>query len=293
MKLNGIREYVTHPTRLIEAIVGRLISIVSRRMFSGPVAEYSADLKSFWSMVSKFERDGCLDFEGICLRRTVVNPDVFFNVVYPWLHRPFGFQRSEIKSLYRRARRIYPSLSFFADNRLHLVQKNGMIAHGVPYFYEGCTIQKGDVVIDIGASPGDFATNCILHGAKFVYAIDEQNDESMQELGKRFGNLTEIVNIRMGSKSKGVGTISIDDFVGERGIRKVSFIKMDIEGGEKDALRGASLTIRKHKPRLAICEYHGFFDHWYLKDTIRSFQCGYRVESLGAVLYAWVPKKAI
>ncbi len=47
--------------------------------------------------------------------------------------------------------------------------------------------------------------------------------------------------------------ISLDEIVKDE---KVTYIKMDIEGSELNALKGAENTIRNSKPRLAICIYH-------------------------------------
>ena len=46
---------------------------------------------------------------------------------------------------------------------------------------------------------------------------------------------------------------TIDNVIGNR---RVTYLKMDIEGSEADAIAGAVKTIQKDHPRLAICVYH-------------------------------------
>lgn len=58
---------------------------------------------------------------------------------------------------------------------------------------------------------------------------------------------------------------------------KVTFIKMDIEGAEPPALRGASGIIRKQKPKLAICVYHDFRHLWEIPLYIKSLVPEYKI----------------
>ncbi|PHQ58169.1 MAG: hypothetical protein COA30_00935 [Sulfurimonas sp.] len=54
-----------------------------------------------------------------------------------------------------------------------------------------------------------------------------------------------------------------------------NFIKMDIEGAEKEALLGATETIKKYKPNLAICLYHKPEDLWELPLLINEIEPSY------------------
>ena len=70
-------------------------------------------------------------------------------------------------------------------------------------------------------------------------------------------------------------TISLDDFVSKRGIEKVDFIKMDIEGAEQAALKGSLNTIKKFKPILAVAIYHNDDDFYNIPKIL--IDLGYKI----------------
>jgi len=70
---------------------------------------------------------------------------------------------------------------------------------------------------------------------------------------------------------------SIDDYVTEAGIKRLDFIKMDIEGAELDALDGAYKTIQKFKPRLAISAYHKPNHLWEMPLKIKAISPDYEL----------------
>lgn len=72
-------------------------------------------------------------------------------------------------------------------------------------------------------------------------------------------------------------TTSIDDFVIKNNLDQVDFIKMDIEGAELFALRGASETIKKFKPKLAIAIYHSMEDFINIPKWISDLDLGYEL----------------
>jgi hypothetical protein len=58
---------------------------------------------------------------------------------------------------------------------------------------------------------------------------------------------------------------------------KPTLIKMDIEGAEPEALKGAIGIIKESRPQLAICVYHKFDHYWRIPLFIDSLKCGYRL----------------
>jgi FkbM family methyltransferase len=74
------------------------------------------------------------------------------------------------------------------------------------------------------------------------------------------------------SYQDGRGTVEVpsrklDDILQDK---KPSYIKMDIEGAEPDALAGAHFVIQQHAPVMAICLYHRQSDLWKIPLQVRS-----------------------
>lgn len=96
-------------------------------------------------------------------------------------------------------------------------------------------------------------------------------------------------HINQNGQSK-IPVVSIDSVAADE---SVTFIKMDIEGAELEALHGAGNTIVKNKPKLAICIYHKYEDvltiPLYILQFVPDYKFYIRHHSYGTietVLYA-------
>lgn len=70
-----------------------------------------------------------------------------------------------------------------------------------------------------------------------------------------------------------VEVYSLDSFL--KG-NAVTFIKADVEGMEMDLLRGAQTTIRRYKPKMALCVYHYPSDLFEVAEFVRSIVPEYK-----------------
>jgi len=65
---------------------------------------------------------------------------------------------------------------------------------------------------------------------------------------------------------------TIDAILKEIKFDSIHFIKMDIEGAELEAIKGASQTILANRPKLAITTYHNAYDFKCLSFILESYQ---------------------
>ncbi len=143
----------------------------------------------------------------------------------------------------------------------------------------GHLIAPNSAVIDVGANVGYFTLmfGQWINGDGRVVSIEpeESNFQRLQKMIKKEG-LTDVVETVQAAASNISGTgrlvvdtdnpadhflgqgdvevsvLTIDDILLDRGIPDVSMIKIDVQGGEINVLKGAENTIRRSRPALFI-----------------------------------------
>ena len=162
----------------------------------------------------------------------------------------------------------------------------------LPSFFE---MGKNEVIIDCGAYDGDFTLLFSgLINPKVIYAF-ECDTENFNKLKKNTSHLKNIHILQKGcwsekttlsftnsgtmaSKIDSDGQIEIEaDSIDNILKEPVTFIKMDVEGAELEALKGAKNTILKYSPKLAISVYHSKEDLVTIPQYILSLNNKYKL----------------
>jgi FkbM family methyltransferase len=144
----------------------------------------------------------------------------------------------------------------------------------------GFALAPGLVIVDLGANLGVFATRAAKRvGPKGRVIAVEPHPDNFARLsanarrnglawlecvpaaaGDRDGQVELFVHerginhsiVRGSGRSVTVPIRTVDSLVRERGLERVDFLKIDIEGAVPAALRGASETLRRFRPLIAL-----------------------------------------
>jgi len=144
----------------------------------------------------------------------------------------------------------------------------------LPYFKP----QKKEFFVDAGGYDGN-STKCFfnwlenLEGRSIIFEPSHSQYEVCKNNMQNYDNV-KIVNKGLWHKKESlkfcnlggsssinssgeeiIEAISLDEELKDES-EPITFIKMDIEGAELNALKGAEQIIREYKPKLAICIYH-------------------------------------
>ncbi len=138
-----------------------------------------------------------------------------------------------------------------------------------PHCYEtdGFKIEKGDVLVDIGAAEGIFALSNADKAGRIV--LFESDKEWLEPLKATFAPWIEkvtIVNKFAGDVSNSK-CVTLDDYFAPGD--KLSFLKIDVEGAESRLLSGCKRILSDVKPlKIAICTYHKAEDEKELNEIL-------------------------
>ena len=164
------------------------------------------------------------------------------------------------------------------------------------YICAGFTTKAGDIFIDGGSCDGQTAMRfakmgCKVYGFemdKFYFdmasKIAAENNFVVENLAlgayRHEMNYTRLQGAHGASHQDRNGTekarvITLDSYVADNNLPRVDFIKLDVEGAELDVLKGATTTIARFKPILAISAYHKLDDFWTLMNFVKSIRPDY------------------
>jgi FkbM family methyltransferase len=203
-----------------------------------------------------------------------------------------------------------------------------------PHYYEhaGCRVRPGDVVVDAGASEGFFTRFALRRGAR-VIAVEPWGP-MVEALRRTFADeiAAGSVVVEQAVLSDGEGEavlafdpetpwgataspgVAADAAPGRETVRRTTldaliarsawgrcdFLKMDVEGAEREVVAGAAATLRRDRPCLSVAVYHHPTGYLDIRRDLRSAGLGYEVAGKGlqrrrglyipVVLHAWSPR---
>ena len=151
----------------------------------------------------------------------------------------------------------------------------------------------GETFVDVGGYDGatslEFAKRCPHYKSIHLFEPDKDNLAVAKERLSTYPNVwcyplglsdgKRRLTFKPGGSTAQIsesGSVAIDvDKMDDVLKEDVSFIKMDVEGGEAAAIAGARRHILSSCPKLAICVYHKSDDLWRIPQQVLSMRSDY------------------
>lgn len=180
------------------------------------------------------------------------------------------------------------------------------VSGGYPQYFDKDILRfsEDEVFVDCGAYTGDTAAEFIEHcnnKYKCIY-LYEPAQENIALCRENLADYKDIVFRQAGVGSKpgkmtfsggannycgsfipfyGSGAdaqstleiVRLDDDISQQ----VTFVKMDVEGYEPEAIAGAAALIKRDRPKLAVCLYHMVSDIWEIPCQIMDINPDYKL----------------
>ena len=123
------------------------------------------------------------------------------------------------------------------------------------YFSDKCSFNDDDIFVDVGSAEGIISLD-VIDRAKAVYLF-ECDDAWIEALKLTFTEYTDKVHFirAYAGRSDSENVMTLDTVLQDLSNENI-FIKIDVEGMEKDVLRGARKVLEKNNCKCACATYH-------------------------------------
>lgn len=175
------------------------------------------------------------------------------------------------------------------------------IFEGVNDYEKFFEVEEGDIVVDIGATVGEFTYRILDKKPKHCYVVEPVSvffdtlKKNLQGHQVSFTNAAitkdKVCKIKWDGFDEAVNTLTFNEFVKLNRLKRVDFFKFDCEGGEYDIFSEENIPFLKTIPKI-VGEFHlrnGILkeNFRYFRDNILSNFDNYRFMSLDGVNITW------
>lgn len=186
------------------------------------------------------------------------------NIVCSFVFEQYFYNRSETSIRPDTNDIVIDAGACFGDTALAFAAASGK--GGKIYSFDPTPAHQETFLANVERNPS-LSPRIELVGRALSDVADQSLRFKVQGAGSRFSTEGDLI----------VSTETIDRFVEQRGLSRVDFIKMDIEGAERSALVGARRTIERFRPKLAISVYHSIEDILTIPNLLRAMNPRYKL----------------